>query len=288
MKYLKYSFIALLLILNFYSCATLNSILNQMNVQKPTVEITNAKISNLSFDDLDLLFDIQINNPNSVGINLAGFDYDLLINENSFISGNQPDKLEIAANNQNSIQLPVKLKFVDIYNTFADLKKNNNSKYQIKCGLNFNLPVLGETRIPISKSGDIPLLKLPSISFNSVKLDNINFSGADLMLEVKFKNPNSFSMLIDQMNYNFQVNGNKWLSGKANQKTSTNQNGESIIQIPVSLDFLQMGSSLFQLISGGKNLNYNFTGNLDIKNSHPLLQQLSLPFNQAGKFDILK
>ena len=172
--------------------------------------------------------------------------------------------------------------------TFADLKKNNNSKYQIKCGLNFNLPVLGETRIPISKSGDIPLLKLPSISFNTVKLDNINFSGADLMLEVKFKNPNSFSMLIDQMNYNFQVNGNKWMSGKANQKTSTNQNGESIIQIPVSLDFLQMGSSLFQLISGGKNLNYNLTGNLDIKNSHPLLKNLSLPFDQTGKFDILK
>lgn len=259
-----------------------------MNVQKPTVQITNAKISKLSFNDLDLLFDIEINNPNSVGISLAGFDYELLINENSFVSGNQPDKLEIAAKNKNSVQLPVKLKFVDIYNTFTDLKKNNKSSYQIKCGLNFDLPVLGETRIPISKSGDIPLLKLPSISFNSVKLNNINLMGANLLLEVKFKNPNSFSMLINQMDYNFQVNGKNWLSGKANQKTSTNQNGESIIQIPVSLDFLQMGSSLFQLISGGKNLNYNLSGNLDIKNSHPLLNHLSLPFNQKGNFDILK
>jgi len=129
---------------------------------------------------------------------------------------------------------------------------------------------------------------LPKISFNSVKLDNINFSGANLMLEVKFKNPNAFTMLIEQMNYNFQVNGKNWLGGKTNQKTTTNKNGESIIQIPVSLDFLQMGSSLFQVISGGKNLNYNFTGNLDIKNSHPLLQNLSLPFDQTGKFDILK
>ena len=274
--------------LSFYSCSTLNSILNQMNVQKPTVQITDAKISKLSFNDLDLLFDIEINNPNSVGINLAGFDYDLLINDNSFVSGNQPDKLEIAAAGKNTIQLPVNLSFIDIYNTFADLKNNNKSTYQLKCGLNFNLPVLGETRIPISKSGDIPLLKLPSINFNSVKLNNINLMGANLLLEVKFNNPNSFSMLIDQMDYNFQVNGKNWLAGKANQQTSTNQNGESIIQIPVSLDFLQMGTSLFQLISGGKNLNYNFTGNLDIKNSHPLLQQLSLPFSQAGKFDILK
>ena len=108
------------------------------------------------------------------------------------------------------------------------------------------------------------------------------------MLEVKFQNPNSFSMLIDNMNYAFQVNNKNWISGKASQKTTTNKNGESIIRIPVSLDFLQMGSSLFQLISGGKNLNYNFIGNLDIQNSHPLLNKLSLPFNQSGKFDIIK
>jgi LEA14-like dessication related protein len=259
-----------------------------MQVKKPTVQITKAKISKLNFDNLDLLFDIQIDNPNTVGINLASFDYDLLINENSFISGNQSDELKIDAQNSSTIQLPVTLKFLDLYNTFNDLKNNNESKYQIKCGLNFNLPVLGNTRIPISKSGDIPLLKLPKISFNSVKLQSIGLTGANLMLEVKFQNPNAFSMLIDQMKYNFQVNGKKWLSGKATQKTQTSQNGESLIQIPVSLDFLQMGSSMYQLIAGGKNLNYNFSGNLDINNSHPLLNSMSLPFDEKGTFDILK
>ncbi len=82
MKFLKYKLFVLFLMLSFYSCSTLNSILNQMNVKKPTVNITNAKISNLSFNDLDLVFDIQINNPNTIGIYLAGFDYELLINEN--------------------------------------------------------------------------------------------------------------------------------------------------------------------------------------------------------------
>lgn len=288
MKNIKYLLLSVTVILSFFSCSTLNSILNQMNVHKPTVQITNAKISKLSFNDLDLLFDIEINNPNSVGISLAGFDYELLLNDNSFISGNQPDELKIPEKGKNTVQLPVNLKFIDIYNTFTDLKNNNKSNYQIKCGLNFNLPVFGNTRIPISKSGDIPLLKLPSIKFNSVKLNNINLTGANLLLEVKFINPNAFSTLIEQMNYNFQVNGKNWLSGNANQKTSTANNTESIIQIPVTLDFLQMGSSLFQLISGGKNLNYNFTGNLDIQNSNPLLDKLSLPFNQSGKFDIIK
>lgn len=286
MKLLKIIFI--IVIINFTSCAVLDSILKQTNIQKPGVQFSNAKISGLSFDKIDLLFDIKIDNPNSVGIDLAGFDYELLLNQNSFISGQQKDEVKIKARGENTIQLPVSLKFVDIYKTIADLKNKNNSKYQIKCGLNFNLPILGNTRIPISKSGDIPLLKLPKIDINSVKLDKLNFTGADLTLEVKLSNSNSFSMLLNKFNYNFKVNGNNWINGTATQNKSVSQNGESIIKLPISLNFLQMGSSVYQMISGGKNLNYNFTGDLDIKNSHPLLDKLHLPFNESGKIDILK
>jgi LEA14-like dessication related protein len=270
------------------ACSVFESIIKQTNVQKPTVEFTNAKISGLSFDKIDLLFDIKITNPNAVGINLSGFDYDLLINQNSFISGQQNDPLEIKAQGENVIQLPVSLKFLDIYNTYTDLKNNTESKYQIKCGLNFNLPVLGETRIPISKSGDIPLLQFPKIDVSSLKLDKLNLTGADLILDVKLTNPNSFSMLLDKFDYNFQVNGNQWIKGNATPKKSVAEKGENIIQIPISLNFLQMGSTLYQLISGGKNLNYQFTGDLNIKNNHPLLEQLNLPFNRSGKIDILK
>lgn len=285
---MKLKIIIAFISLTFVSCSLLNTVLNQMDIKKPLVKVAKAKISKLTFNDVDLLFDIQIDNPNSVGINLAGFDYEFLINENSFISGNRPDEVEILAKNNSTIQLPVKLKFTDIYNTFKELKKNNNSKYQIKCGLDFNLPVLGKTRIPISKSGDLPLLKFPKISFESVKLDNINLAGADLILSVKFKNPNSFSVLIDDMDYSFEVNGKDWMNGKATRKLSTNKNDQNIFQIPISLNFMQMGTSLYQLLINGKNLNYKFTGSLDIKNSHPLLGDLNLPFNEAGSFDILK
>lgn len=270
------------------ACSVFESIIKQTNVQKPTVEFTNAKISGLSFDKIDLLFDIKIKNPNAVGINLSGFDYDLLINQNSFISGQQNDPIEIKAQGENVIQLPVSLKFLDIYNTYSDLKNNTESKYQIKCGLNFNLPVLGETRIPISKSGDIPLLKLPEIGISSLKLDKFNLTGADLTLNVKFINPNAFTMMLDKFNYNFQVNGDQWIKGTANQKNSVSEKGESIVEIPISLNFLQMGSTLYQLISGGKNLNYQFSGDLNIKNDHPLLNQLNLPIDRSGKIDILK
>ena len=55
MNYIKNKIYVVLILLSLYSCSTLNTILNQMNIQKPTVKITNAKISKLSSDNLNCL-----------------------------------------------------------------------------------------------------------------------------------------------------------------------------------------------------------------------------------------
>ncbi len=169
--------ISIIVIINFNSCSLLESILNQNKIQKPEVQFTNVKIAGLSFDKVDLLFDIKIANPNSVDIDLAGFDYELLVNQKSVISGQQKDQVKIKTKGENTIQFPVSLKFLDIYKTITGLKNKNKSKYQIKCGLKFDLPILGDIRIPISKSGDIPHFKLPKININSINPDKFDLSG---------------------------------------------------------------------------------------------------------------
>ena len=290
MKHLKriYALAMCLTILYLAGCASLLDILKQSSIQKPTVSFTNAKLTALSFDQADLLFDIKINNPNNAGITLAGFDYDFIINQNSFLSGNRNEQVSIVANGENTIQLPVELKFVDIYNTFAGIQKNDSSVYEIKCGLKFNLPVLGDIRIPITKSGTLPLLKLPSISLHAIKLDNINFTGADLNLEVKLNNLNAFSLLLDKFSYNLNINGLSWIRGKSENPVKISEKNENIIKIPLSLSFLKMGTSVYQLIQGGKNLNYEFTGDLGLSSSLDLLKNLNLPFDKNGTIDLIK
>jgi LEA14-like dessication related protein len=137
-------------------------------VQEPKVNFSQVKMTGLTFDKVDLLFDIDINNPNSVGINLAGFDYDLFLNQNSFLKGDQQDGLEIKANGKETVKIPLSLDFKSIYQTFQSVKDLDSINYELKTGLSFNLPALGNIRIPVSKSGYIPSLKLPSIRIKSV------------------------------------------------------------------------------------------------------------------------
>ena len=110
------------IIIYLYQCTEVLNLLNQANVQEPDVNISDVKMTSLSFKKVDLLFKIDINNPNNVGINLSGFDYDLKIKENSFLNGKQDNGLAIKANGSEIVQLPLSLYFVDIYNTFSNVK----------------------------------------------------------------------------------------------------------------------------------------------------------------------
>ncbi|MFC1714780.1 LEA type 2 family protein [Candidatus Poribacteria bacterium] len=281
--------LCLLLVTVFLSsCAVLNELAGEANIRRPQVNFSGAKITGLSFDTAELLFDLKIQNPNSVGLTMAGFNYDFLINNGSFLKGKQDKGLEIAAGGESAVQVPLSLRYVDLYQTFQSLKNQDLSNYQINFGFAFDVPVLGRVNIPVSKSGDFPLLKLPKVSVNSLKLKGLALTGADLVLRVQLDNPNAFSMLLEKLQYQFAVDGQNWISGFAEEPTQITEKGQGFVDIPISLNLLQMGQSVRQLLSGDKDLNYSLGGNLDLATSLPLLGKINLPFDRAGSVKLIR
>jgi LEA14-like dessication related protein len=284
---IKISFL-LITVFSINQCAEMINILNQANIQKPVVNLSDVKMTGLSFDSVDLLFHIDIDNPNNVGIKLAGFDYDLQIEDNSFISGKQDNGLAIKANGSEIIKLPLTLKFKDIYNTFSIVKDLDSVQYKLNSGLSFNLPVLGDIRIPVTKSGNIPTLKLPSINFKKLKMDQIKLTGADLTLQINIDNHNAFAFILKNIDYKLNVAGTQWIDGKMNQSMNISAKQENIINIPISLNFLSMGQSVYNIVNGNQSLNYSLKGNADMGSSLPLLGDFNIPFNQTGNTNIDK
>ena len=273
------------IIAQLLGCAALQQI---ANIQEPKLDVQNVRFTGMSFDAIDLAFDIKIKNPNPLSATLAGFDYDFQIDNSSFLKGQQNKQLTIQAMGESSIEIPISLNFKELYSTFQALKSQDSSAYKLLCGLSFNLPVLGPTRIPISKSGNLPNIKLPDVKIGSLKLNKINFSGADLLLNLKVKNPNAFSLLMNKLNYDFAVNGKTWVKGLTQNQMQVTQKGESTIAIPISLNFMDMGTALYQMITGNQQLNYQLKGALDLNTSLPLLQQVSLPLDRVGTINIMK
>jgi LEA14-like dessication related protein len=270
------------------TCASVTQLLDAMGVQKPTAQVAGVRITDVSFDEIDFLFDVEINNPNNIGIQLAAYDYRFIINDQDFLQGNQKSGLEIVKNGTSSLPVPVKIVFLDLYNLISSLKTQDSTLYKLSCGLSFDLPVLGAVRVPVSTSGQVPLIKLPAVSLKNVKVQNIGLSGADIALNIDVRNPNSLLLKLGTFNYNFDVGGTNWANGTSSQIHSVSPGGETIIQFPISLNFIEMGRNIFLLLTGSSDLNYHLTGDFNVGTSWPLLDNIPLKIDESGKVPLLK
>jgi LEA14-like dessication related protein len=274
-----------LLGLSLVSCQALQQL---ASIQQPTLEADNVRLKNLSFEAADLVLGVNITNPNPVGVTLNGFDYDLQIEGASLFKGNQASSQTIAGGAKSRVEIPVTLLFKDAYNAVQALKNQDSAKYKIACGLMFNLPVLGQIRVPASQSGHLPMIRIPQIKLQSLKVKKMSLTRADLELALGVSNPNAFSFALKKLNYDFTVNGLSWATGTTPDNASVAGKAEKAIRIPISLSLLDMGQTVVQLLSGSKALDYKLTGNLNLGTSIPAFKQAALPLDLAGKVNLTK
>jgi len=272
----------------FNGCKEAAYLMRQLDVKEPQARVQDVKLTGLSLQKADILFDIAIENPNAVGVHLSTLEYDLQLDRASFLKGQKEDDLRIAARGNTSIQIPFSITYSEVYKavkSFADL---DTIPYQLDLKIGVDVPVMGKLNIPVTKKGAIPNIKMPSISLKGIKLDKIGFSGADLHFMIDIKNPNALNFLVNNFNYSLDVNGKNWIKGLLDKPLEIKKKGKQTVTLPVSLNFLEMGSAVYQLLSGNQKLQYRLRGKADFNSDFALLKAFSLPFDKNGKIDLSK
>ena len=269
--------------LTLLSGCTPGNIRDTLDNQKPRVSVAGQQITRLDFQQVGMAFDIQIDNPNPVALSLAGLDYDLKLAGHSFASGKQNKQMQLKAAGPSSFQLPLSMRFAEIYQGLKQLKGKNEVPYELTTGLMIDVPLLGKLRYPVSTSGTLPLPRLPRVSVKSLTLEKLNYSGATLALKLKVNNPNGFGVALDKLRYDFKVNGKRWISGNRASLGNLAAKQGNELTLPITLNFMELGSGLYSLLKGGQDLNYNLSGQLDATGGHPLIGNFDVPINRSGK-----
>lgn len=265
-------------------CTALEDLSN--SIQKPQLSVENVRVSDFNFEEMELTYDIKIDNPNALSVQMLAYDYNLDINENSLVSGNQKKELAIEASGASTFQVPMRLNFVDLYRDVQSLRDSDKASYSFLSNLTFDLPVLGQTKVPVSKKGNIPLLKTPKINLENFEVTRLNFSRADINLKLRFDNPNSFEMDVNALNYDLMINGDRWVDGTALKGTTIKKKGITMLNIPISLNISEMGTSAYRLLTGGETFDYQIQGDFDLNARHELLGHTTFDFLRSGKLSL--
>jgi LEA14-like dessication related protein len=263
-------------------CSSLDQVSQVMEGRKPTAQIEGIRLTGLDVNGVDLVFDVNVQNPNAFTIDLADFDYDLQLFEQSFIKGRQSAGVNLAAERASRIEVPLRLGFKQLLNSYQQLKRADQASYRLDLGLGFKMPVIGSLRIPVEFEGDFPVPKIPDFSIKSLAVKRLTLNEAEVLLQLGVENPNSFSLMLQQLDYDLKLNGAVIGKGLIRQPVDIMQGGSGVVNIPLSIDLAQAGRGLYSALLGLSDLRYELNGSVQASGPRELLKSFRIPLEKQG------
>jgi LEA14-like dessication related protein len=135
-------------------CSTVGRALNIVN---PSYSIRSVQphvnvALPLTASSIDFDFTVGIDNPNSVGLNLARLDFGVLVNGNRLIDSVSSDRIHIPARGANDVHLRARVGYQQIpnlYQQIVNVINGQRANYQIDGSAYFDTPA-GQMRFPVN------------------------------------------------------------------------------------------------------------------------------------------
>jgi LEA14-like dessication related protein len=264
-------------------CAALEE---ELERRKPTAEVTSARLAALGFDAADLVVDVRIDNPNPVGVELAGFDYALELAGERLLSGDRRSRLDIPADGSGTLSVPLNVVFEDAYRAIGSLAGRDAVDYAVRLGLRVDLPGLGTRTLPVEAQGRFPIPRRPEIEVTDLRLTALDWGGARLALELRVRNPNAFGVDLGELRYGLRINGREWAAGTESTGASLPANGSGRISLPFRVDFGAIGRDAYRLLTEGGPVDYALEGAVAGRAGNELLGDFDLDFERSGALPV--
>jgi len=135
-------------------CAAIGSALNIENPRysirdiRPRVDIAIP----LSASSIDIDFNLEVDNPNSVGLNLDQLDFDLFINDSRILDSTSRERFRIPANGIGQVQLQTEIRYDNVrslWNELVDIVRGQRARYELRGTAHYDTPV-GRLRFPVT------------------------------------------------------------------------------------------------------------------------------------------
>lgn len=263
-------------------CAGLRDTLNP---QPPAVSVTGIRVVALGFDHAEIMLDVRIDNPNRVTIDVAGFDYRLRADGRTLIEGRQSNRLELEGRDRTDIEVPLRIGFGEMAGILGGLSERDAIDYDIRLGIDAEIPVLGKRRVTTETSGTLPVPHRPRVSLQSLRLERLDFDSAVIGVTLDVFNPNGFALTLDQLDYRLEVEGRRWVRGGSSAPMRIEANDRGTLDLSLRVDFGDLGSSAYARLASGNPVDYRLHARLAATAGDDRIGSFELPWSTSGQFD---
>lgn len=217
------------------------------SVEKPRVESISPRITGLDLQGVNLAFDVGVLNPYSVPIKSPQFRYGLDVQGAEFLNSETTSQLDLPAKGVGTVTLPVRLEFLDLWQSYQRLKDAAEIPYTLRGALVFS-PFGQTVELPLQKSGVFPVLRMPSFSDIQVEPGKVSMGSAQVSMKASVLNPNVFALGLEDLGYKVRLGDIELGSLKVSTLKEVQPGGKEQLSLTGALSGFE---AIQQLLSGG-------------------------------------
>ena len=249
---------------------------------KPDVDTEGFEITSLDFDSAEGVFKLKINNLNSISIDYPQVTWTLKLGEILYKTEKLPDGGKIAPNKVEEIQIPISIPFKELYEKHPSLQRLEVVPYTVTADFNFKLPLFGKSNNSVVATGEIPMLKKPVVSLDSILLTSMEPEQVIFAVTAAMQNKNSFDIQVERVDYTLIINNTRWATGNTRRQILARPAQKSDIPLNIALRTSSMVSEAYALVLSEQDVRFDFKGTLFCKSTSPYLKSFELPFQLIG------
>ncbi|MCF0073370.1 LEA type 2 family protein [Dyadobacter sp. CY261] len=234
---------------------------NPVSGLKPRVDMSIARISDVTDSTIKMELKALIHNPLPVGMNLKKFNYAVRMNGKTIVEDQYGKALNIEATDSSLLTLPVKIKIGNLRDEGEEAagKGNDSVDYQFETTMHFEKPFLGKDSLVLKMDKRLPLYRLPQVKLAGYDVKKLGLKEADIIIKIEVKNRNAFSIKFENPKYVMDLGKQKrFAEGAVTGITQVKAKSKDVYEIPLSVSLGKVIKAGVQMIGKGKELPFTF------------------------------
>ena len=263
------------------SCAKLPKLPKSVDELLPQVAFADLKVSNVDWEGAKATFHVDVTNPHPIGLDIPAVNWDLDLAGGDFLEGVKDTPLKVDAGATSTVKIPVQLAWGDVLNVASGAKGQDDIPFALAGELTVDTP-LGSVPVPFAHEGRLPVLHVPKVSLEGVRVDEVELlkNRAALAVDLALSSEQATALSVDDFVYTLKLSGTKVASGKASVPAVE---GRTVVTLPIELSLLELGSELIDAITGKKTVKVGLDGAADLTTP---LGVLPVDFSEATELKL--
>ena len=250
----------------------------------PSVRFDTVKVRQINFDKADLDFVFRVDNPLPLKVGLASLTYALDLEGVDFLSGRDPDGVQLRPEASSPLPIPLTLRWKKALELLEATRGKDRLGFGLSGDLGFSTPA-GVAKLPYSAGGTVPALRRPRFRFKGLRLRDLQLAQdrARLALDLGVTNLGGSKIGLHDFSYRFRLGEQRVARGDTGTLASVEADSEQDVALPIDIQLSSLGASVIEALSSRGRVQAGLAADLQVDTP---FGRVPLSIDESGRLDV--